>query len=133
MGFDMCIIKIKKKVVEDTMKKYYQKDLVDLSYDVFERMLNSSDTKHFTSRVNILRDIEEKLPYANETYAYLTKEQYELIVNHCEERRHYLSQYKSVDFSGKKLEYGECERLYSWLQSLNIDWDNDVVIYEHDC
>lgn len=59
MGFDMCIIKIKKKVVEDTLKKYYQKDLGDLSYDVFERMLNSSDTKHFTSRVNILIDIEE--------------------------------------------------------------------------
>ena len=59
MGFDMCIIKINKKIVEETLNKYYQKDLVDLPYDVFERILNHSDTKHFTSRVNILRDIEE--------------------------------------------------------------------------
>lgn len=133
MGFDMCIIKIKKKTVEKTLSKYFQKDLSDLPYDVFEKMLNHYDTKHFISRVNILRDIEGKLPYANETYTYLTKEQYELMVEHCKERRRYLEQYQSIDFSGKKMEYGECERLYNWLQSLNIDWDNDVIIYEHDC
>lgn len=133
MGFDMCIIKIKKKTVEKTLSKYFQKDLSDLPYDVFEKMFNHYDTKHFISRVNILRDIEEKLPYANETYTYLTKEQYELMVEHCKERLRYLEQYQSVDFPGKKMEYGECERLYNWLQSLNIDWDNDVIIYEHDC
>lgn len=125
--------KNKEKTVEKTLSKYFQKDLSDLPYDVFERMLNTYDTKHFISRVNILRDIEEKLPYANETYTYLTKEQYELMVKHCKEKQRYLKQYQSVDFSGKKMEYGECERFYNWLQSLNIDWNNDVIIYEHDC
>ena len=133
MGFDMDIIKVKKKTLEDILQKYYQKDINDLPYEAFEELEKESSSKSFTSRVDILRNIENKLPYANCTYVYLDKEQYELILSHCSERKAYLMQYAENDFYGKELEYRECERLYYWLQGLNPDWDNELIIYEHDC
>lgn len=133
MGFDMDILKVKRIKLEDVLKKYYQEDINDLPYEAFEELERESESKLFTSRVDILRNIENKLPYANDTYAYLDKEQYELILTHCNERKAYLKQYVGNDFSGKQLEYEECERLYYWLQGLNPDWDNELIIYEHDC
>ena len=133
MGFDMDIIKVKKKALEDILQKYYQKDINDLPYEAFEELGKESGSKSFTSRVNILRNIENKLPYANCTYVYLNKEQYELMLLHCSERKTYLMKYAEGNFSEKKLEYEECESLYCWLQELNPDWDNEVIIYEYDC
>ena len=132
MGFDMEIIKVKKKTLEDILQKYYQKDINDLPYKAFEELGKDSSSKSFTSRVNILRNIENKLPYANCTYVYLNRKQYELILSHCNERKAYLMQYAEDNFSEKKLEYEECENLYCLLQELNPDWDNEVIIYEHD-
>lgn len=104
MGFDMDIVKVKRIKLEDVLKKYYQEDINDLPYEAFEELERESGSKLFTSRVDILRNIENKLPYANDTYAYLDKEQYELILTHCNERKAYLKQYVGNDFSGKQLE-----------------------------
>lgn len=133
MGFDMYIIKAKKNVLEELLSKYFQKDLNDLPYEAFEELEKKSTSKLFTSRVNILRNIEEKLPYANDTYVYLTKENYELMLSHCGERLSYLKQYAEDDFSSKELGFRECERLFYWLRGLNPNWNEDVIIYEHDC
>lgn len=133
MGFDMYIIKAKKLVLNDICKKYFQKDINDLPYEAFTEIERESDSKLFTSRINILGGIEEKLPYAHETYVYLDEENYELITSYCWDRLQYLRQYIDDDFSGKRFEYMECKRLFYWLQKLNPNWDKDVILFEHDC
>lgn len=133
MGFDMYITKTKKAVLDDILKKYFQKDVNDLPYEAFEELEKESCSKSFTSCVNILSGIEEKLPYANDTYVFLNKEHYDLMLSHCGNRMEYLKQYIDDDFSGKRFEYMECERLFYWLKKLVPNWDEDVVLYEHDC
>lgn len=133
MGFDMYIIKSKKRVLDDILKKYFQKDINDLPYEAFEELEKESYSKLFTSRVNILSGIEEKLPYANDTYVFLNKDHYDLMLSHCGKRMEYLKQYVDDDFSGKRFEYMECERLFYWLKKLEPNWNEDVVLYEHDC
>lgn len=133
MGFDMYIVKAKKEVINDIRKKYFQKDINDLPYEAFMEIEEESNSKQFTSRVNILSGIEEKLPYAHETYSYLDKENYDLMMSYCYDRLEYLKQYIDDDFSSKRFEYMECERLFYWLQELNPNWDDDVILYEHDC
>ena len=133
MGFDMYITKTRKAVLDDILKKYFQKDVNDLPYEAFEELEKDSYSKLFTSCINILSEIEEKLPYANDTYVFLNKEHYDLMLSHCCSRMEYLKQYIDDDFSGKRLEYMECERLFYWLQRLDPNWDQDIILYEHDC
>ena len=133
MGFDMYIIKTKKAVLDNICKKYFQTDVNELPYEAFEELEKESCSKLFTSRINILSGIEGKLPYANDTYVFLDKENYDLMLDHCGDRMEYLKQYIDDDFSGKRFEYMECERLFYWLQKLDPDWNEDSILYEHDC
>lgn len=133
MGFDMYLVKSKKEVINAICKKYFQKDINDLPYEAFMEIEEESNSKQFTSRVNILSGIEEKLPYAHETYVYLDEENYELMMSYCWDRLQYLKQDIDDDFSGKRFEYMECERLFYWLQKLNPNWDEEVILFEHDC
>lgn len=129
----MCVIKTKKAVLDNICKKYFQNNINDLPYEAFLEIEKESDSKLFTSCVNILSGIEGKLPYAHETYVYLDEENYNLMMSHCSGRLEYLKQYIDEDFSGKRFEYMECERLFYWLQKLNLNWDEDLILYEHDC
>lgn len=45
----------------------------------------------------------------------------------------YLRKYIDDDFSRKRFEYMESERLFYWLQKLNPNWNEDVLLYEDDC
>lgn len=133
MGFDMYITKAKKSVFDNICKKYFQKDIYNLPYEVFEELETESYSKLFTSCVNILRDLEENFLYANDTYVFLNKRHYDLILSHCGNRMEYLKQYIDNDFLDKRFEYIECERLFYWLQGLNLNFDEDVLLYEYDC
>lgn len=150
MGFDMYIIKAKKTVLNDICEKYFQKDVNYLPCEAFEELENELHSKLFWSNVNILKKIEKQLPYANEKYVYLDKKHYDLMLSFCNARMEYLKRYiyerrKGVKYgsitfyahicsgSGKRTEYMECERLFYWLQKLNPNWDEDVMLYEHDC
>lgn len=77
--------------------------------------------------------LEEKLPYSHETYVFLNKEHYDLMLSHCWNRMEYLRKYIDDDFSRKRFEYMESERLFYWLQKLNPNWNEDVLLYEDDC
>lgn len=129
----MYVVKAKKVIIDDICKKYFQKDINDLPYEAFTEIERESDNKLFTSRVNILSGIEEKLPYAHETYVYLDEDNYDLMMSYCRDRLQYLKQYVDDDFSGKRFEYMECERLFYWLQKLSPNWVEDVILFEHDC
>ena len=107
MGYDMYITKAKKTVLDNICKKYFQKDINDLPYEAFEELEKESQSKLFTSCINILSGLEGKLPYSHETYVYLNKEHYDLILSHCCNRMEYLKQYIDNDFSGKRFEYME--------------------------
>lgn len=126
MGFDIYIVKASKEIINDICKKYFQKDINDLPYEALMEIEEESDSKLFTSCVNILSGIEGKLPYAHETYVCLNKENYDLMMSYCSDRLEYLKQYIDGDFSSKRFEYMECERLFYWLQQLNPNWDDDV-------
>lgn len=129
----MYVVKAKKVIIDDICKKYFQKDINDLPYEAFTEIERESDNKLFTSRVNILSGIEEKLPYTHETYVYLDEDNYDLMMSYCRDRLQYLKQYVDDDFSGKRFEYMECERLFYWLQKLSPNWVEDVILFEHDC
>ena len=72
MGFDMTLMRVKKQSVEEILSKYYSKCLDDLPYDAFEELEEKSGSILFESRLAVFAEIEDKLPYANEKYAYLT-------------------------------------------------------------
>lgn len=133
MRYDMYITKAKKTVIDNICKKYYQKDINDLPYEAFEELEKESHSKLFTSCINILSGLKEKLPYSHETYVFLNREHYELMLSHCKDRMEYLEQYIDDNFSGKRFEYMECKRLFYWLQELNPNWDEDALLYEDDC
>ena len=123
MGFDMQLTKAKKHVLEKLLNKYYQESLNDLPYEAMEELNHHPESSSFTSRVNLLDNLNG-LPYASETYAYLSKEDYERILSHCR---------KKINSSENTLERRECERLVSWMEALNPDWEKDEIIYEYDC
>lgn len=130
MGYDMYLLKAKRQSVEEILDKYYEKCIDNLQFDAFEELEKKSGSILFESRMNVFKDIEDKLPYAHEKYVYLTRENYELISSHCRDK---IAQYQSENVSKDEWEYGWYENLLCWLQSFVPDWDNDVIIYEHDC
>ena len=77
------------------------------------------------------KDVNDLL-YANDTYVFINKEHYDLMLSHCGKRMEYLKQYIDDDISGKRSEYMECERLFYFLQKSDPNWSEDVVLYEHD-
>lgn len=130
MGFDMTLMRAKKQSVEEILDKYYSKCLDDLPYEAFEELEKKSGSILYEARMNVFAEIEDKLPYANEKYAYLTKEHYELILKHCKEK---IAQYQSEGDSKNEWEYGWYENLLRWFEIFIVDWDKDVVIYEYNC
>lgn len=130
MGYNMYLLKAKRQSVEEILDKYYKKCIDDLPFDAFEELENKSGSVLFESRLNVFTEIEDRLPYANEKYVYLTKENYKLMYAHCKEK---ISQYQSESDSKNEWEYGWYKKLFSWFQSFTPDWENDVIIYEHDC
>lgn len=130
MGFDMTLMKTKKKLVEEILDKYYSKCLDDLPYEAFEELEKKSGSVLFESRLNVFAEIEDRLPYANEKYVYLTKENYELMYIHCKNK---ISQYQYDNVSEDDWDYGWYKKLLSWFQSFTPDWNSDVIIYEHNC
>lgn len=130
MGFDMTLMRVKKQSVEEILDKYYSKCLDDLPYEAFEELEKKSGSILYEARMNVFVEIENKLPYANEKYACLTKEHYELILKHCKEK---IAQYQSEGDSKNEWEYGWYENLLRWFEIFIADWNEDVIIYEHNC
>lgn len=118
MGYDMYLMKAKRRSVEEILNKYYSKCLDDLPYEALEELENKSGSILFESRLNVFAEIEDKLPYANEKYVYLTKENYELMYAHCKEK---ISKYQSDSTSEDDWDYGWYKKLLSWFQSFTPD------------
>ena len=130
LGFqyrDLIIEQLKKEInpSKERLQKMINRlnnassDELERTYEAFEELEKESHSKLFTSHINILSELEEKLPYSHETYVSLNKEHYDLMLSHCWDRMEYLKQYIDDDFSGKRFEYMESERLFYWLQKLN--------------
>lgn len=130
MGYDMYLLRVKKQSVEESLDKYYSKCLDDLPYEAFEELKNKSGSVLFESRLNVFAEIKNRLPYANETYAYLTKEDYGLMYAHCREK---ISKYQSDNVSEDDWDYDWYKKLLTWFESFVLNWDEDVIIYEYDC
>ena len=130
MGYDMVLLRAKKRSVEEILNKYYSKCLDDLPYEAFEELEKKAGSILFESRLNVFAEIEDELPYANEKYVYLTKENYELMLAHCKDK---ISQYQSNNVSEDDWDYGWYKKLLTWFESFVPDWNKDVIIYEHNC
>lgn len=130
MGYDMTLLRVKKKSVDEILNKYYSKYLYDLPYEAFKELEKMSGSVLYEARMNIFAEIEDNLPYANEKYAYLTKEHYELMYTHCKDK---ISQYQSNNITEDDWDYGWYKKLLTWFESFVPDWNEDVIIYEHNC
>ena len=130
MGFDMTLMKVNKQSVDEILNKYYQKCLDDLPYEAFEELGKKSGSVLYEARMNLFAGIEDKLPYANEKYVYLTKENYELMLTHCQEK---ISKYQLDNASEDDWDYDWYKKLLVWFQSFKPDWEEDLIIYEHNC
>lgn len=130
MGFDMTLMRVKKQSVDEILNKYYSKCLDDLPYEAFEELEKKSGSVLYESRMNVFAEIENKLPYANEKYVYLTKENYDLMFTHCRDK---LFKYQSDNTSEDDWDYDWYMKLFGWFQSFEPDWNEDVIIYEHNC
>ena len=130
MGYDMVLLRAKKRSVEEILNKYYSKCLDDLPYEAFEELEKKSGSVLFESRLNVFAEIEDRLPYVNEKYVYLTKENYELMYAHCKEK---ISKYQSDNTSEDDWDYDWYMKLFGWFQSFEPDWSEDVIIYEYNC
>lgn len=130
MGYDMVLLRAKKRSVEEILNKYYSKCLDDLPYEAFEELEKKSGSILFESRLNVFAEIEDELPYANEKYTYLTKEHYELMLAHCKDK---IYQYQSNNVSEDDWDYEWYKKLLTWFESFVPDWEEDVIIYEHNC
>lgn len=130
MGFDMTLMKVKKTSLDEILNKFYSKCLDDLSYEAFEELKNKSGSMLYEARMNVFAEIEDRLPYANEKYAYLTKEYYELMYTHCKDK---IEQYQSNNTSQDDWNYDWYNKLLAWFESFVPNWDDDVIIYEHNC
>lgn len=126
----MYLIKAKKQSIEEILKKYYEKDLDDLPYEAFEELEKKQGSVLYEARMNVFAGIEGSLSYANEKYVYLTKEHYELISKHCKEQ---IARYQSEGNSKCEWEHNWHKNLLCWLQDASPNWEEDVVVYEHDC
>lgn len=130
MGFDMTLMRVKKQSVDEILNKYYSKCLDDLPYEAFEELEKKSGSVLYESRMNVFAEIGNKLPYANEKYVYLTKENYDLMFTHCRDK---LFKYQSDNTSEDDWDYDWYMKLFGWFQSFEPDWNEDVIIYEHNC
>lgn len=130
MGFDMTLMRVKKQSVDEILNKYYSKCLDDLPYEAFEELEKKSGSVLYESRMNVFAEIENKLPYANEKYVYLTKENYDLMFTHCRDK---LFKYQPDNTSEDDWDYDWYMKLFGWFQSFEPDWNEDVIIYEHNC
>lgn len=130
MGFDMTLMKVNKQSVDEILNKYYSKCLDDLPYEAFEELEKKSGSVSYEARMNLFAGIEDKLPYANEKYVYLTKENYELMLAHCQKK---ISKYQLDNTSEDDWGYDWYKKLLVWFQSFEPDWEEDLIIYEHNC
>lgn len=126
----MILLKAKKQSLDEILDKYYSKCLDDLPYEAFEELEKKQGTVLYKSRLNMFAEIEDKLPYANEKYAYLTKEHYGLMYIHCKEK---ISQYQSNNVSEDDWDYEWYKKLIAWFESFVPDWNEDIIIYEYNC
>lgn len=130
MGFDMTIMKVRKQSVDEILQKYYSKCLDELPYEAFEELERKPGSVSFESRLNVFSEIEDSLPYANEKFVFLSKENYELMLIHCKEK---ISKFQSDNTPEDDWNYDWYKELLCWFQSFVPDWDHDAIIYEYNC
>lgn len=131
MGFDMKILQCRKFDLERALNKYCKVDINELPYEAIENLESEAHSRLFTSRIHILDSMEDKLPYAHDTYVFLSKNHYNSIISYCEQKKKVL--YPEMLKNIKVREYGECVRMLEFLNDLKIDWNNEVLLYEYDC
>lgn len=125
MGFDLHLYKVNKKdykkATNGLTEKQIREDLYEYIYDLNMTMLftESKDcfSKYFSSKGIIC---------GNDEWVEISKEM-------IDEIKEYLVKLTILDFIEKDNPYGLviAYSMYKALEEANIDWDNEIVLYEH--
>lgn len=127
MGFDMTIIKAKRESISSVCKKYYEDNINNLPYEGIAEIENESSTKCFESRLHLLNSFEFDgyIGYSHETYVEISPQLFIPIIKYCE---------NIIKESGSNQRlHDEYNRLRNYMESLDFNIEEDVLLYEHNC